>query len=444
MKAYKRHNNNQSRARALLFFVVYANVCRGGIQQKMQYRNEKEKEKKRMKKKLLAIVMTAVMVLSFAACGSSGDSGEGSGDSDGGSTESSGGDEILIGCLQDITGATSGLGLSVQKGAQAAVDEINENGGIDGKTLVMKTYDTKGDVTEAVNAYITAVTVDKVSLIVGPPVANIANAIKETSEDYDVPVMGLAMDPACQTKDDGTAYKNMFCFQPNANSQGQIMAAFALENELKTFGVLYNQENAYSVSLLTPFLDELSANGIEVDDSLIVAYGASDTDYKTLLEPLVSADVDAIYLPNYTKELVAIETAVTELGYEGKLITGLDGAPAFNTTYGGDCSNVYYINNINVEDETIIEMTEAVQDDVSAVNKYFLGYDIVMIAKQCIEEAGIDDADALRDAISNVTDYEGLTGTITIDPDTHMPTGMAMYMYTYDNQTPVMLGEFGK
>lgn len=397
-----------------------------------------------MKKKLLAIVMTAVMVLSFAACGSSGDSGEGSGDSDGGSTESSGGDEILIGCLQDITGATSGLGLSVQKGAQAAVDEINENGGIDGKTLVMKTYDTKGDVTEAVNAYITAVTVDKVSLIVGPPVANIANAIKETSEDYDVPVMGLAMDPACQTKDDGTAYKNMFCFQPNANSQGQIMAAFALENELKTFGVLYNQENAYSVSLLTPFLDELSANGIEVDDSLIVAYGASDTDYKTLLEPLVSADVDAIYLPNYTKELVAIETAVTELGYEGKLITGLDGAPAFNTTYGGDCSNVYYINNINVEDETIIEMTEAVQDDVSAVNKYFLGYDIVMIAKQCIEEAGIDDADALRDAISNVTDYEGLTGTITIDPDTHMPTGMAMYMYTYDNQTPVMLGEFGK
>lgn len=444
MKAYKRHNNNQSRARALLFFVVYVNVCRGGIQQKMQYRNEKEKEKKRMKKKLLAIVMTAVMVLSFAACGSSGDSGEGSGDSDGGSTESSGGDEILIGCLQDITGATSGLGLSVQKGAQAAVDEINENGGIDGKTLVMKTYDTKGDVTEAVNAYITAVTVDKVSLIVGPPVANIANAIKETSEDYDVPVMGLAMDPACQTKDDGTAYKNMFCFQPNANSQGQIMAAFALENELKTFGVLYNQENAYSVSLLTPFLDELSANGIEVDDSLIVAYGASDTDYKTLLEPLVSADVDAIYLPNYTKELVAIETAVTELGYEGKLITGLDGAPAFNTTYGGDCSNVYYINNINVEDETIIEMTEAVQDDVSAVNKYFLGYDIVMIAKQCIEEAGIDDADALRDAISNVTDYEGLTGTITIDPDTHMPTGMAMYMYTYDNQTPVMLGEFGK
>lgn len=56
--------------------------------------------------------------------------------------------EILIGCLQDITGNTSGLGLSVQKGAQAAVDEINANGGINGKKIVMNTYDTKGDVTE--------------------------------------------------------------------------------------------------------------------------------------------------------------------------------------------------------------------------------------------------------------------------------------------------------
>lgn len=394
-----------------------------------------------MKKKLLAILMVAIMTLSLVACGGSSDSGEEGGSSDGGSTD---GGEIVIGCLQDITGNTSALGISVQKGAQAAVDEINENGGIDGRKVVMKTYDTKGDVTEAVNAYITAVTVDNVSLIVGPPVANIANAIKETSESYDVPIIGLALDPSCQLKEDGTAYKNMFCFQPSATSQGQIMAAFAVQNGLKTFGVIYNQENAYSVSLLNPFLDELESEGITVDEKLIVAYGAADTDYKTLLEPLVSAGVDAIYCPNYTQQLVAIKTAADELGYEGKLVCGLDAAPAFNTTYGGDCSNVYYINNINTDDPTTIEMAAAVEDEVSAVNKYFLGYDIVMIAKQCIEEVGTDDIDALRDAFANLKDFEGLTGTITMDPETHMPTGMSMFMYTYDNQTPVMLGEFGK
>ncbi len=87
-------------------------------------------------------------------------------------------------------------------------------------------------------------------------------------------------------------------------------------------------------------------------------------------------------------------------------------------------------------------MAAAVEDKVSAVNKYFLGYDVVMIAKQCIEEAGLDDAAALLAAIENVKDFKGLTGTVTIDPETHMPDGMGMFMYTYDNQTPVMLEEF--
>ena len=397
-------------------------------------------------KRIVSFVLAAGMALSMAACSSSGSSTAQESSSTASSatsaTEESSGGEILIGCLQDITGSTSSLGISVQAGAQAAVDEINANGGINGKTLVMNTYDTKGDVTEAVNAYITAVTVDEVSLIVGPPVANIANAIKETSEGYDVPVVGLAMDPSCQLKEDGTPYKNMFCLQPSADSQGEIMAAFALKNGYKTFGVLYNQENSYSVSLLDPFLDRLAEDGVTVDDSMIVAFGAADTDYKTLLQPLVSANVDAIYCPNYTQQLVAIVTAATELGYEGKIIAGLDAAPAFNTTYGGDCSNVYYINNINTEDPEIAAKIAEIEDTVSAPNKYFLGYDVVMIAAQCIEETGLDDPAALLSAIENVTDYEGLTGKITIDPATHMPKDMAMFMYTYDNQTPVMLGEF--
>lgn len=399
-------------------------------------------------KKLLALALAAVMVFTLAACGGSASSAPAA-STPAASTPAAStpdapakGGEILIGCLQDITGATSALGMSVQAGAQAAVDEINANGGINGSTVVMKTYDTKGDVTEAVNAYITAVTVDNVALIVGPPVANIANAIKETSESYDVPVMGFALDPTCQLKEDGTPYKNMFCFQPSATTQGQIMAAFAVKNGLKTFGIIYNQENAYSVSLLEPFTDELAKNNITVDDKLIVAYGAADTDYKTLLQPIVSAGVDAIYCPNYTQQLVAIVTAATELGYEGKIVCGLDAAPSFNTTYGGDCSNVYYINNINTDDPATAEMAAAVEDKVSAVNKYFLGYDVVMIAKSCIEQAGLDDPAALLSAIENVKDFKGLTGSLTIDPATHMPDGMGMFMYTYDNQTPVMLEEF--
>ena len=377
-------------------------------------------------KKLIALALVLVMALSLVACGAPAKKDEAG--------------ELLIGCLQDVTGSTSSLGKSVQAGAQAAVDKINAAGGIGGKKIVMKLYDTKGDVTEAVNAFVTAVTVDKVSVIVGPPVANIANAIKAISEDYNVPVVGLALDPACQIKEDGTPYKNMFCLQPSATSQGMIMASFAVKNGYKTFGILYNQENAYSVSLLAPFTNKLAESGITIDPSVIVPYGAADTDYKTLLQPIVAAGVDAIYCPNYTQQLVAICTAAAELGYKGKIINGLDAAPNFNTTYGADCSNVYYINNMNTEDPEVAKMIEELCADVAAPNKFFLGYDIIGAIAKCVESVGTDPV-ALQGALENLN-YEGITCDIIIDPTTHMPKDCFMFMYTYDNQTPVMLEKF--
>lgn len=186
-------------------------------------------------KRIVSFVMAAGMALSLAACGGAASSTASTSTSAPAASSAAAADsgEILIGCLQDITGNTSGLGLSVQKGAQAAVDEINANGGINGKKIVMNTYDTKGDVTEAVNSYITAVTVDQVSLIVGPPVANIANAIKETSEGYDVPVVGLAMDPACQTKSEGVPYKNIVCFAAQRHHAGRHYGSLCRKERLQ-------------------------------------------------------------------------------------------------------------------------------------------------------------------------------------------------------------------
>ncbi|WP_312426890.1 ABC transporter substrate-binding protein [Lacrimispora sp.] len=400
-------------------------------------------------KKAMAIMFAGLMTFNLAACGSSqvpsttaANAASTGTETKAGGTEADG--EILIGCLQDITGATSSLGQMVEAGAQWAVDEINENGGVNGKKLVMNTYDTKADVTEAINAYTKAVTSDKVSIIVGPPVANIALAIKETSEQYEVPVMGLAMDPSAQLKADGTPYKNMFCFQPNAIQQGAIMAKYAMKNGFKTFGVIYNESNAYSLSLKDPFITTITENGGTVDEKQQVAYNANDTDFKTLLSPIVNANVDAIYAPNYTKDLVNIVTAARALGYEGAIICGLDACPPFNTMLGGSSDGVYCINNVDDTEPELQKMIAAVKEKtgVEATNKFFLGYDIVKVAVKCLEETGTDDPAALRTAIENVKDFNGLTGNISIDPKTHMTTGLDMVMFTYEGTTPKMLERF--
>ena len=349
-------------------------------------------------------------------------------------------DPIVIGILQDTTGGTATLGKSVQKGVEDAIADINAAGGIGGKEVKFIEYDTAANVDTAIAAYIKAVTVDEVDFIIAPPIANIVNGLKAMTATFDVPMITLAVDPACYKDENGNIYSTLFCAQPSTTVQGTIMAEFALQNNFKNFGVFYTKDNSYSVALLNPFIDTVRANGGVLEDANIIGYNSTETDISTLIKPLIDAGVDAIYCPNYTAPLVLIKKTCDQLGYTGAIITGLDGAPAFNTQVGADCSNVYYINNIDIYDPTVAEMASKVS--VGAINKYFLGYDAVMLAKKCIEEAGLD-ADALAEAIVNVKGFEGLTGTFNMDPNTHMPAeDTPMFMYTYDVKTPVMLKEF--
>lgn len=350
-------------------------------------------------------------------------------------------DTINLGCLQDISGPTSSLGNMVYSGAKWAVDEINAAGGVNGKQINLIVYDTKGDVTEAINAYTRAVTTDGVSAIIGPPVANIALAIAPESENNDVPVLGFAIDSKAQIKPDGVPYKNMFCFQPGATQQGTIMAKFALKNGLKKFGVVYNEGNAYSVSLQAPFIETVQAGGGEI--AKVVTYTKNDKDFKTLLQPIIAADVEALYIPNYTQELILIAQQIRALGFEGKLICGLDACPPFNTLFGEPADGIYFINNIDGTEENIVAMIAKVKEQtgIDATNKFFLGYDVTNILKGIFEKVGTNPAD-VRDAVENVTAYPGLTGNITINPATHMTQGLEMVMFTYEGSTPVMLERF--
>lgn len=353
-----------------------------------------------------------------------------------------GGESITVGILQDTTGATATLGRSVQKGVEDAIADINANGGVNGVQVKYIEYDTAGDVNTAIAAYIRAVTVDQVDFLFGPPIANIVSGLKATTASYDVPMITFAVDPTCYLDNDGNLYQNLFCAQPSTVVQGQIMAEFAMKNGFKNFGVFYTQDNSYSVSLLDPFVETVRANGGTVEDKNIIGYNSTETDIRTLIQPIVNAGVDAIYCPNYTAPLVLIKKACDELGYKGAIITGLDGAPAFNTQVGADCSNVYYINNIDVYEENTAKAIEERCQDVGAPNKYFLGYDSMMMAAKVMGEVGTTDGATVAKALETA-EYTGLTGTIKMDPETHMPVlGTPMFMYKYDGTTPVMLEQY--
>ena len=76
-------------------------------------------------------------------------------------------DEILIGSIQDLSGPLSGFSKAARMGMQLRVDEINEQGGINGRKLKLLVEDSGYDPKRAVLAAQKLVNQDKIFIMIG-------------------------------------------------------------------------------------------------------------------------------------------------------------------------------------------------------------------------------------------------------------------------------------
>ena len=131
------------------------------------------------------------------------------------------------------------------------------------------------------------------------------------------------------------------------------------------------------------------------------------------------------------------------LGYEGVMLSGLEAAPPFASMCGPEADNTIFLSNVDLEGEEVLavvdEWTASTGNEApDQLNKFCLGYDELGMIAQCIEEAG-EEPDAIRDALENLTDFQGLTGTISIDPATHQPKPMGMIIGQVEDGKDVCL-----
>ena len=93
-----------------------------------------------MKKKVFAFFMAMVMTLSLVACG--GGSNAGGNDADNSDNSGDAAQTLKLGGIGPLTGSYANYGLSVQHGAQLAVDEINAAGGVNGMQMELNYQDS--------------------------------------------------------------------------------------------------------------------------------------------------------------------------------------------------------------------------------------------------------------------------------------------------------------
>jgi branched-chain amino acid transport system substrate-binding protein len=340
---------------------------------------------------------------------------------------------IIIGNLQDLSGATSVWGNAVRKGAELAIEQINNQGGVLGMKLELKSYDVKADPNESITAYNRLVDSDKAVVVIGPPISNIGLALTSLTEQKKVAIVGSFIDPRVTVKPDGKPQPYMFLMQPSSIQYAEILADYAVKKlGIKTVAVFYNQANSFAVSQVGPFKTHWSANGGTVLAEEI--YKTGDRDFKTQLSKIKESGAQSIYAPNYLQELVLLLQQMDQIGLKIPVIGGLDFAPPFTTLLSDPklADKIYFANNYSDSEPQLIEVRKAymAKFNEEPVNKVYLGYDKVLMIVDAIKRANSTDPTKIRDALEQLKNLQGTTGVISISPTNHQPVGLSMVMYS--------------
>lgn len=331
--------------------------------------------------------------------------------------EGGGADGIVVGHVASMTGDTATFGRSADQGIRMAVEEINAAGGVLGRPIEIVTEDDRSVTEEARTAAQKLIGRDQVTALLGEVASSRSLAAAPEAQRAKVPMIspGSTNPKVTQVGD----YIFRACFIDPF--QGAVMARFAADElKAKRLAILFDFKQDYSVGLAEFFRETVKKNGGEIvaDER----YTSGDIEFRAQLTTIRAAKPDAIFVPGYYTELGLIAKQARELGIEVPLLGG-DGWDSEKTLeIGGDAVNGYFFSTHYAADSD----SPRVQAFVKAFTAKYgatpdamaaLGYDTAGILADALKRAGTTESKKLRDAIAATSNYEGVTGKISIDPE---------------------------
>ena len=266
-------------------------------------------------KKLISLTLAAAMTMSLlTGCGSNGSAGTDSADA---SAET-----FKIGGIGPITGAGAVYGIAVKNGAELAIKEINEAGGINGYQIEYNFQDDELDNEKSVNAYNTLKDWG-MNMLVGSVTSGCCVAVAAESKNDNM----FQITPSGSSVDCIEGNDNVFqvCFtDPN---QGVGAADYIGENNLASkVAVIYDSSDVYSSGIYAKFKEEAATQNFEIVSE--EAFTADNkTDFSVQLAKAQEAGAELVFLPIYYTEASLILKQADSMGYAPKFFgcDGLDG-----------------------------------------------------------------------------------------------------------------------
>lgn len=344
--------------------------------------------------KLVTLLVVVVLLLPAAACGPAQEGGD---------------EEETIGAIFPLTGASTHEGIDERRGVELAVEQINADGGINGRNLRVIFEDSESRPEAGTDAAHKLIDVNGVPAIIGIFSSGVTLPAAAYAQEQGVVMVNPgSTSPQCAEVGD-----YFFSTIGLDHLMGTEQAKWALELGYNKAAVLV-VNNPFGIGMEEWMVKTFEEGGGEITS--IIEYPPAQTDYRAELERLFQGDPDVVLYTAYGEESKILTRQAMEMGQDiqwiGGYLTMCTGVadpeaveghiglePAYHLPAGQDFKQAF---------------VEKFDEEPSGPFSY-LAYDAAWLLALAMREVGTDPAD-IRDALPEVAkDYDAASGELRFD-----------------------------
>ncbi len=325
---------------------------------------------------------------------------------------------IPVGAYFGLTGAQAKFGQDSAKAIVLALEELEEADWHGGPSIHLILQDDRckaEDVGLILNKLIND---DGVVAVVGELASSLSLIGAPICQEKGVPMVSPSSTNAEVTKKGDYIFRTCFTDQ----QQGYACARFAFANlGARKAAILYPSDNDYSVGLATDFTAAFEQMGGEV--ALSQGWGKDQQDFSAELDRVKQNEPDVLFVPCYYDDAGQLASQARKRGLDIPIVGG-DGwdSPDVYAVGKEATNNCFFASHYSKEDPSptvqsfVREYRERWGEAPSAMAA--TAYDGIRILVRAIQSVSDPrDRKAIRDALATTADFEGVTGTITINEE---------------------------
>ncbi|WP_409273402.1 ABC transporter substrate-binding protein [Neobacillus sp. SCS-31] len=233
---------------------------------------------------------------------------------------------VKIGTIGVQSGALAFIGTPYFEGMQAYLKAVNDEGGVNGRTVELIKKDDEFKPDKAVKAMEELVFDDKVFAVVGQLGTPGVMATESIVQEEGIPAVYFGSG-AKQLTQSG---KNFFPVQPNYFYEGKLMAKYAVEKfSAKNVVVIYQNDDVGrdGVEGFAEGLKALGQEGILKEEGKL-AIGAADTDFTVPVQKAKSLNPDVVIVYSLAGATTGILKEFEKVNFNVPMITTYSNADA--------------------------------------------------------------------------------------------------------------------